>query len=450
MATTTVVGVVTTREVPLTSVILEPADNYRWGSVEAMNTALKRDAVHLAQMADSLRNAGLINPIGVRPDGRKWRIIYGFNRFIAARAAGLTSLRAQVYPPTISHLDVSALQVAENNDDLRKSVGWVREIEQCLKLHAAICKQIEAMPVDQRPRNKRGALLGVKNAAWDRVSAMTGKSDLTLIDRYNVYRHLHPDVVALAREHDWSVSATREFYSGDLKNLYAPDFVTAVLAELRRCAPALQASSITPTVVRLAKARVSDWLAQGRGADGKPLWRASGKAEAAPARPTVALTRTYTPSALRDLAVNLMCVAVAAAKVTPESPESVWQALAASPTAARCSGLGMASGDVPLPDTVTDLAVDLSSCDVPVRAQHFVTATLVFAAVRHFIATRTDWQRWFAGSTVRDAKSCTSRSNAFLLRRAVAEAMEADSRNIRAKVLAAWCGICEAGAVHGA
>ena len=67
------------------------------------------NADYMADLKDSLRSLGQIDPISVTPSGKRYRIIDGMHRYTAAREMGWETLRAQVW--TDPKVAVEAIQL---------------------------------------------------------------------------------------------------------------------------------------------------------------------------------------------------------------------------------------------------------------------------------------------------------------------------------------------------
>jgi len=88
------------------------------------------DEERLKELAHSLKEHGLIQPIVVRRDGMKYRIIAGERRYRAAKLAGLKTLQAVVYKgekdyvialaENLQRENLNALEVAEAYAELMK------------------------------------------------------------------------------------------------------------------------------------------------------------------------------------------------------------------------------------------------------------------------------------------------------------------------------------------
>ena len=453
MPTAALVGSALTRHIPLVDVVCDPCDNYRWLSQEAMDRDLHREGSNLVAMAESITKSGLLNPIGVRADGLKFRVIYGFNRFQAAILAKLPTIRAQVYDESVSESDVYAMQLTENNDDLRRSVSWIREMDQILKLHTLVEADVRNLSVADRPRTPSGALTAPRCVAWVKVGEMTGRSYMTLQERAVYLRCLDPAVLTLAREHDWTLKATIEFYSGDAKKGYEHAFILEVLKELRRNFPSMSATDVTATRVRATMTNVAAWLAEGRGRDGRALWQSAAHgvnlttyAERAPVIVT-GIERALTPTALRVVAQNVMFAAFKGSTLMHDAAEKVWDDLARSAAAYRVCGIGIATGDVVVADAAAESTGILDMADLAQRARHFLTQNIVHAATRHLVSQRHSWSRWVTARSTSASRAGSDRSNLCLFNSAVREGLSADGAT-RDKVMSAWSALCASGAVN--
>ena len=92
------------------------------------------DEQALAELADSIRVLGLIQPITVKKDGDKYLIISGERRWRAAQAAGLESLPAYIRDVDDTNLHAMALVENIQRQDLNAievALGLQRLIEEC-------------------------------------------------------------------------------------------------------------------------------------------------------------------------------------------------------------------------------------------------------------------------------------------------------------------------------
>lgn len=95
----------------------------------ARNVRSTLDAQRLAELTESVRQVGVLQPILVRPRGLKFEVIAGGRRVRAARAAGLSRVPAYVRPA--SDAEVAELQLVENVqreglDPLEEAAGYRR------------------------------------------------------------------------------------------------------------------------------------------------------------------------------------------------------------------------------------------------------------------------------------------------------------------------------------
>ena len=88
----------------------------------------------LAELADSIRTLGLIQPITVKRDGDRYLIISGERRWRAAQAAGLTSVPAYIRNVDDEALHAMALVENIQREDLNAieiALGMQRLIDEC-------------------------------------------------------------------------------------------------------------------------------------------------------------------------------------------------------------------------------------------------------------------------------------------------------------------------------
>ena len=81
------------------------------------------DEEHIAELADSIRKVGVIQPIVVRPHGEKYQIIAGERRWRAARAAGLEKVPVRLMMCT----DTEALALALIENLQREDLNPIEE-----------------------------------------------------------------------------------------------------------------------------------------------------------------------------------------------------------------------------------------------------------------------------------------------------------------------------------
>lgn len=88
-----------------------------------------------SQLTESIRQHGILQPLGVRPAGERWNLVWGFRRFRCGLAAGLTE-----FPVVLLHKDMTegeyvTLQMLENVQ--RESLSQWDMYQGCLRLQDA-------------------------------------------------------------------------------------------------------------------------------------------------------------------------------------------------------------------------------------------------------------------------------------------------------------------------
>ena len=333
---------------PLANLIIDPRENYRWGSEEAMRAdlaATSRDPSTGVQVCsyemlkDSIKSLGVEEPIGVVPraDGT-YRIVYGFTRALAAKELGLGAIPAYVYDPSLPEEEAQLLQLRENSIGLKRPVNWVVEVETYLRLLEYTRASIEAVPFHQRPRGDDGKVMSVKEAAISIVSKMLGVSGATMKNRAYHLRHMPASVVKLSREGHLSASAATEFYSGDSKVPFAAEFVDAVLADLKS-RPGGYAAATSETV-KQAMRRVKE-------ASGKPVFEGGKKPSTLGSN--IPAAGRHGSGLLRDMCVALWRGYLDRTKLVQASPDKAWADLARGRVWYTVVGIGIGAADVSEP-----------------------------------------------------------------------------------------------------
>ncbi len=447
MTTTTIkVAAAKTQHISVKSVIFDPQDNYRWGSKEAMEhdiaTSVTEDddgqKVNAYRViVNSIKATGHVQvPIGVRAIGKKFKMVYGFNRFLAAREIGLSTVPAVVYPNDTDEGTLATLQVVENSDSLKRTVNWVAETRMWEKLYNLTHDQMMNVLPSRRPKTTSGAPLSASCAAWRDVASKIGRSELTMRERIQILNCLDAEVQQIAHRKNWSFNATKEFYSGDARKPYVASFVKHLLDEIKRSDPDFD--HVTPATVTKAKVRVARWLAAGRGKDGKPLWRGKGSDETdeQPALTEADGLLRLSPAGMRDIAINLATDSLRKLRLTLSQSETQWAAVEKTQTWHRVIGVGVGSGSVRMREGSEDLTENVDFTDLPARAQTFVMGVFVSAALRCEIETRcrVNWSEWYSSNTI---VGVDSRSNRILFRSLV-QTNSAREGTLRSRAQAAW------------
>ncbi len=103
------------------------------------------DETALAELSDSIRQFGIIQPITVRRIGLKYQIISGERRFKAAKAAGLTSVPAYIKETD----DQGMLEMAiveniqrEDLDAIEVAMSFQRLIEECSLTQESMAEKV--------------------------------------------------------------------------------------------------------------------------------------------------------------------------------------------------------------------------------------------------------------------------------------------------------------------
>jgi hypothetical protein len=344
--------------IPLSDIVIVPAENYRWGSEEAMKADVEAQtldedgaAVNTYQrLKDSLAETGLRDPVGLiqRDDG--YHVVYGFTRTLAAKELGWETVDAYVYPSTLSAAEVQTLQLQENSTSLRRTVNWIATVEAFKSLMAKVIARLVSsgeMDAAQAKKTAKGI-----------VSRSLGVTYPVISMRAVALKRLHPDVVACVRKHNWSYAVAVEFYSGDVENPFSGDFIRDVLESVKRAQPDL--NQITPASIRKAKTLVAQRVGRTK------VFADAEKAEVA----KLTQDSRLTGGAVRDACVGILYASIAKdTNIKTFSPEKL-EMLKKTASWNQVLGLGIASGEIQppasaaramearAPDTATDTTMD--------------------------------------------------------------------------------------------
>ena len=125
----------------------------------------RRRDLDVANLAESIKSAGLRQPVCVFKDGRRYRLVYGFRRLEACKSLGWDVVRAEVIDK-IEGEDLHQFRAAENLD--RKDLTPVEEAVAVTRIYTEIMS--DGDPTRDHAISKVGKKLG-KTEAWvrDRV-----------------------------------------------------------------------------------------------------------------------------------------------------------------------------------------------------------------------------------------------------------------------------------------
>ena len=132
--TTEIVEQQAMREIKVTDIIPNPTQP---------RTEFNEEA--LAELAESIRTLGLIQPITVKPQGDKYMIISGERRWRASQRAGIESLPAYIRETDDTTLHAMALVENIQREDLNPleiALGLQRLIEECGMTQDALAEKV--------------------------------------------------------------------------------------------------------------------------------------------------------------------------------------------------------------------------------------------------------------------------------------------------------------------
>ena len=413
------------KDFPVDQLVIDPAENYRWGSEAAMQADLARADLPLGDgevgctyelLRESIRAAGVDVPVGLvkREDG--YHPIYGFTRCVAAREVGLATIPAYVYESTISEAEVIILQTRENSRTLKRAVNWVSETEQYIAISAWLLNQRLAKLGEAGEVGKQ-AMIGAHKACNIAACKQLGRHPSGMKSRIHFIHHLNPRIIEMSRQGYFSLQAAQEFHSGNVDNPYTPAFVTAVLKVLHGTDG--YKPTIAPADVRRAVNGVKAGIAMGdivlhdgsstpaapkrcRGHTMNRAVRAAREAEAkddgADGAEHGPLSKMkdgdrirQSPVILRDISELLAMQCLTAAGLHLGSSAEEVQAVVGGHEWHRIEGIGFGAGSIstpPLLETVLGGRKDTDPEIVRMRRQHeftagrYVTGAFIAAFVR--------------------------------------------------------------------
>ncbi len=408
-------------EFPLEKVKLDPRENYRWGSEEAMLADLKatsRDPSDGSQVCTyevlkgSIRTMGVEEPVGLVPraDGT-YRVVYGFTRVLAAKEVGLAEVPAYVYDAALPEEEAQLLQLRENSLTLKRQVNWVAEVEMYDRLLGMVRKAFAKTPADQLPRGDAGERLTPKKAAARVVAKALGVSSATMRNRHFTLHHIDPRVVALSREGKLNYAAACEFCTGDAAVPFKAEFVTSVIEALQSRDAAM--AKVTADTVRQTMRRLR--------ADKKEAYEGDQRPSTVCGQ--VAAGTRQSPGALRDLCVAMWRPVLTKYRLTLASPAEEWEKMRTTITWQRIVGIGIAAADVTEP--VLERGEDTGRAELQHEetAFRYVVGALVQAALAadmRYSAER--FREWISSSSFDGLKA--KRSNRLEFYGAVQAAMD--------------------------
>ena len=122
------------------------------------------DSTTLAELKESIKAFGVLQPILVRPIGKRFEIIFGYHRFLATKGLGLTHIPAQI---------------KDVDDQTALLMGVIENIH-----------RLELNPI--REGEIYSKLLTTKKIT--ELSRLLGKTDVYIKGRVSIAKNLHPSL----------------------------------------------------------------------------------------------------------------------------------------------------------------------------------------------------------------------------------------------------------------
>ncbi|MBQ7856214.1 MAG: ParB/RepB/Spo0J family partition protein [Alistipes sp.] len=174
------------------------------------------DEEALAELADSIRTLGLIQPITVKREGEKYLLISGERRWRASQAAGIESLPAYIRDVDDENLHAMALVENIQREDLNAieiALGLKRLIEECGLTQDALAEKVG---------KKRSTV-----ANYLRLLNLPNEVQLAL--KEGVISAGHAKAIAALAEHKQQLAALKKCIKSNLSVRQAEDYVRAIL-----------------------------------------------------------------------------------------------------------------------------------------------------------------------------------------------------------------------------
>lgn len=137
----------------------------------------REDLGDIAELAQSIRDRGLIQPLAVKKRDNDYLLLAGGRRFAACEKAEVTQIPVRVYDGELSEYEVRAIELAENF--YRKDLTWTEQVKlqrEVHLLHQQIHGSRTTVPGEGWSTKDTGQLLG--------KSRSSVKQDLALADAY--------------------------------------------------------------------------------------------------------------------------------------------------------------------------------------------------------------------------------------------------------------------------
>ena len=152
-------------------------------SIKVENRLRSLNAEKVAELAESIAQVGLLQPIGVRPDGT---LVYGYHRLEACKQLGWTEIPAVVVDGDDSHAELA--EISENL--IRNELTLLERAEHLARMRAVY---------ERLYPNARGVGRPAKNSAtvaafseW--AAAQTGLAQRTIRHYVHLAESLAPEV----------------------------------------------------------------------------------------------------------------------------------------------------------------------------------------------------------------------------------------------------------------
>jgi len=93
----------------------------------------REDYGDINDLAESMKQEGIIQPLAVKRNGERFKLLAGGRRIKAAEKAGITEIPVRVYPENLSETQMLMIELCENV--FRKDMTWLEQTRLRKKIH---------------------------------------------------------------------------------------------------------------------------------------------------------------------------------------------------------------------------------------------------------------------------------------------------------------------------
>ncbi|APZ93409.1 ParB/RepB/Spo0J family partition protein [Fuerstiella marisgermanici] len=173
--------------------------------VRRMRTARPLDEAHVAVLCDSIKRNGLLQPIGVSPDGEHFVVVTGNHRFAAVSRLGIKVIDAVILPEGMTENQLLVQSLHENH---------VRKAESA---EAMLCRIQALAEYEKCTLPEAAKLAGVSPGTLSKIQKIVNSlspAALELVRKHKIGSAISYEVARLAKNEQQQLEWLEDYVAG--------------------------------------------------------------------------------------------------------------------------------------------------------------------------------------------------------------------------------------------